>query len=496
MKKTEIFEGRKKHIVTFLLFLSLGLCHTYAQSDEVLAKSYFLKAQEAYSEGSNTTALAQLDKTLEYLGTTNPKVEALYVKIAMNKKDYENAEKHLNSYFEVTDEDHSDYVEMLGYVAEVKEKIAEKKAEEAEYKSKRKQKIYNEVVAYFQNNSQLCCSDYLERETLNIDWSSAKRALQSVVVKDMYGSSIKNDTLFQTASNINIPLSDFKNMEFEVNEKKYTTTTVAHSKLTVKSMYGAKVDMYMDGRLNPSFINKVKKSLIEVAQQKRIIKYLREYPDEFPEKSQLLNLQSYLFAYGDRKEYDEDFPEGKKDKTESNINDSATQKETQYEYMSEAQNALNKIKEENWSRLSQNGYTINYPKKWTMNKTNVQNAEFVLTSLDRYGRSGNAAIRMESGAVSDDESLSSYATTYINGFLKVNFSSVKILKNETQKLNNYTFRKIKSSFKTNENLEIMILAHIIIHEGKLYLISFVSKVDEFNEYRPTVEKILSSFTLL
>ena len=46
-----------------------------------MAKSYFLKAQQAYSEGNIATAMTNLDKTVENLGDTNAKIESVYVKI-------------------------------------------------------------------------------------------------------------------------------------------------------------------------------------------------------------------------------------------------------------------------------------------------------------------------------------------------------------------------------------------------------------------------------
>ncbi|HBY66893.1 MAG TPA: hypothetical protein DEG69_03450 [Flavobacteriaceae bacterium] len=116
-----IINMNSKGALAFLLITGFGLQSNYAQSDEVLAKSYFLKAQEAYSEGNNATALKQLDKTLEYLGTTNAKIEALYVKVSINRTNYIVAECHLNTYFEIADESHSDYIQMLGFVAKVKE---------------------------------------------------------------------------------------------------------------------------------------------------------------------------------------------------------------------------------------------------------------------------------------------------------------------------------------------------------------------------------------
>lgn len=110
----------KKIITTALLVLSI-IFTVNAQSNDVLAKSYFLKAQEAYSNGENTTALEQLDKTVEYLGATNAKIEALYVKINLVNKDIFTAYKHINTYFEIADESHSDYNALVNEYANLQE---------------------------------------------------------------------------------------------------------------------------------------------------------------------------------------------------------------------------------------------------------------------------------------------------------------------------------------------------------------------------------------
>lgn len=111
-----------KILFTLFILLSIGL-NSHAQSNDVLAKSYFLKAQENYSEGNNASALVNLDKTLKYLGSTNAKIESLYVKIMLNRKDYMAADYHLKTYFELADESRSDYIEMLNHLPEVKEKV-------------------------------------------------------------------------------------------------------------------------------------------------------------------------------------------------------------------------------------------------------------------------------------------------------------------------------------------------------------------------------------
>jgi hypothetical protein len=113
--------------ITAILFC-FTVQQTYAQSNDVLAKSYFLKAQEAYGEGNNSSALENLNRTVEYFNATNPKIEALFVKIFINQNDFIAAQKHLNTYFESPNENSPSYNEMLRYIAIVDEKIKSKKS--------------------------------------------------------------------------------------------------------------------------------------------------------------------------------------------------------------------------------------------------------------------------------------------------------------------------------------------------------------------------------
>ncbi|WP_121666571.1 WG repeat-containing protein [Mesonia aquimarina] len=114
-------------VLLFMCLLGNCIQPTYAQSDEVMAKSYFLKAQQAYSEGNTATAMTNLDKTVEYLKGTNAKIESLYVKIWVANNNYLNAKKHLNNYFDNAEENHSDYMEMLAFVADVNSEIEAEK---------------------------------------------------------------------------------------------------------------------------------------------------------------------------------------------------------------------------------------------------------------------------------------------------------------------------------------------------------------------------------
>lgn len=113
-----------KILTVILLIVSLSN-NSFAQSNNELAKASFLKAQRAYSEGNNETALKDIGKTVEYLGSTNAKIEGLYVKIHMALGNYAESKLHLEKYFKHADESRSDYSTMLSYVGKIK-KISDK----------------------------------------------------------------------------------------------------------------------------------------------------------------------------------------------------------------------------------------------------------------------------------------------------------------------------------------------------------------------------------
>ncbi|WP_424989150.1 hypothetical protein [Flagellimonas sp.] len=131
------------YILGVLLVLSFN---AKAQSDNEVAISYFIKAEKAYSNFKNNDAIINLDKVVEYLGNTNPKVEALYVKAYKGKKDYKNAKDHLSRYFEIADNTQSSYQEMLEQIAEIDGILAAKKAKVAKWAAE-KQKLTDATFA-------------------------------------------------------------------------------------------------------------------------------------------------------------------------------------------------------------------------------------------------------------------------------------------------------------------------------------------------------------
>ena len=109
--------------IVLLFTLIFGLQNLQAQDNQTLARAYFIKAREAYSESNNKTAIEYLEKTITTLGNTNAKIEGLLVKIAIADDNYFEAKEHLDNYFRLAKTNHSDYDTMSGYILEVNDKV-------------------------------------------------------------------------------------------------------------------------------------------------------------------------------------------------------------------------------------------------------------------------------------------------------------------------------------------------------------------------------------
>ena len=111
--------------ITILLTLSLFHFSVYSQSDDIIAKSAFLSAQDAYGNGDYTTAIDKLEHVKELLGSTNPRVEQLLTNAHFEIGDYEKAQSSLESYFELAADSDPNYMQMVRLVDQIKVKQAE-----------------------------------------------------------------------------------------------------------------------------------------------------------------------------------------------------------------------------------------------------------------------------------------------------------------------------------------------------------------------------------
>jgi hypothetical protein len=323
-----------KVVLGFLLILMFGLQDSYAQSDAILAKSYFLKAQQAYSAGNNTNALENLNKTLEYIGATNAKIEALYVKISISKSNYIAAENHLNTYFEIADETRSDYMEMLSLVADVKEKVKilkekaeaeriakENKLQEAKEKAfkEKNKRIQKDIDDFLSDPPEKISNDTWEETVgflkkyigeFSYEYKPSKDNSDWLEYWNKYKSRIEKDSIYTTAHHYHkstngeseyiqvykMALSDLKSVYDEKNNgtklssisknvqttKKILKVSFSWKSKETKTNYHWGMTFHSEESIHPkkeAMINAFK-HLAYLARKERVRNYLKENPDE------------------------------------------------------------------------------------------------------------------------------------------------------------------------------------------------------------------------
>ncbi|WP_275316922.1 WG repeat-containing protein [Tenacibaculum bernardetii] len=162
----------KNYILFPILFLTSSL---YAQSNEELAKSYFLQAQEAYGNGNTQSAISLLDNSVKLLGKTNSKIEAFYLEVKRNNKHnfvyyyaLEN-KQHLDNYLSMASTDRPEYEDVIRLAENVKlcSEIYKKNVTEAMQANLKRNweesgPILVDGVGYFNSNGKLAFESNLK----------------------------------------------------------------------------------------------------------------------------------------------------------------------------------------------------------------------------------------------------------------------------------------------------------------------------------------------
>ena len=110
-----------KHYLTYLI-LVIALTGLSAQSNNQMAKSEFIAAEDAYNQGNYSKCLQHLDKAEELVGN-NRLFQYLRVKAYYSKEDYQEAQEQLSIFFNITPEKYSDepkYQEMVAMISPLK----------------------------------------------------------------------------------------------------------------------------------------------------------------------------------------------------------------------------------------------------------------------------------------------------------------------------------------------------------------------------------------
>lgn len=147
-----------------------------------------------------------------------------------------------------------------------------------------------------------------------------------------------------------------------------------------------------------------------------------------------------------------------------------------------------------WETLKENGYEINYPADWTLNKTGQMNTSFILFSPqanleDKFQENINLIVQDISAY---DLTLEQYTEASIEQ-IKNFITDSKIISNENVE-GPPPFHKLKYSGRQGE-FELMFEQYFWIIDGNAFILTFTCQVADYEKYVAVGHKILDSFKI-
>jgi len=181
-----------KQFIFLFSFLLLGSTTLLSQDNQVLAQSAYGKAEAAFGNGNHQEAEKQLKQAVSYLnGQTNPQLQYLFTKIYFDRKDWLLANNAMESYFELSSEEHQYYISMVDMATTIKEKanpiIEAKKleqeqirlvAKEVEFFNEQARKGKEGLEYYFENGNFKFWQNSSKNNPLPIAIKRARKALK------------------------------------------------------------------------------------------------------------------------------------------------------------------------------------------------------------------------------------------------------------------------------------------------------------------------------
>ena len=148
-----------------------------------------------------------------------------------------------------------------------------------------------------------------------------------------------------------------------------------------------------------------------------------------------------------------------------------------------------------WKNLDENGYSIQYPENWELNKSGQMGTSFMILSAlssqqDNFRENVNLIIQDLSG---QNINLDKYVELSENQ-VKTMIVNGEILESKRQNINGVNFHKIIFTGKQGiYNLKIE--QYYFIEKGKAFILTLTCEISEFEKYKETGEKILNSFKI-
>ncbi len=148
-----------------------------------------------------------------------------------------------------------------------------------------------------------------------------------------------------------------------------------------------------------------------------------------------------------------------------------------------------------WQSLSDEKFEIKYPSDWTVDKSGIMGSNFILFSplsnkSDNFIENVNLLIQDLTGS---NLTLDQYAEISENQ-IKTMITDSKIFLNERIKDGKSEYQKLIYSGKQGI-YDLKFEQYYWVIEDEVYVLTLTCKVDEFDNYKATGEKILNSFEI-
>ncbi len=148
-----------------------------------------------------------------------------------------------------------------------------------------------------------------------------------------------------------------------------------------------------------------------------------------------------------------------------------------------------------WKSLHEKNYSIEYPEKWELNRSNEMGTSFIIFSeltseKDQFRENVNLVVQDLTGQNID-----------LDKYIKLSESQIKtlitdgnIISSDRFNKKGYEFHKLVSTGKQGVfNLKFEL--YIWVQNNKAYVLTLTCEMSEFNNFKNEGEKILDSFKI-
>lgn len=149
----------------------------------------------------------------------------------------------------------------------------------------------------------------------------------------------------------------------------------------------------------------------------------------------------------------------------------------------------------NWETYSTDEYSINYPNDWLTIKNPNNEMDFIILSpptslFDDFQENVNLITQRTFGYPNSLEQVVEMNISTIPRLIK----NSKIIESEQLRRENQKYHQLKYTFSDN-GLNMHILQHYWLIDNKLYVLTFTTKVETYEEYKEIGLGVLNSFKI-